>query len=345
MSIKVENVTKKFGEFKAVQNVSFDVKEGEFVTLLGPSGSGKSTVLRMIAGLEFPDDGTIFVNEDDVTFVMPQDRNVGFVFQHYALFRHLNILDNVAFGLRVRGVKKEVREAKARELIRLVGLEGLEKRRPSQLSGGQRQRVALARALAPEPELLLLDEPFGALDTRLRKELRSWLKELHQKIKLTTVLVTHDQEEAFDLSDRIIVLNKGLVEQIADPSAVFDTPQTEFVASFVGETNKIQGIVDEGVVAWSHFRFKATHLKPKEKAVVLFRPNDVYVTSQREKGGWPGVISDVKFLGPIESLEITMDVDHKLTAHIPKGVATLSDFKVGKQVFVQVTLAHVYPET
>ena len=343
MSIRVENLRKHFNGFVAVDNVSLSVGDGEFVTLLGPSGSGKSTVLRCIAGLESPSNGLIEVNGEDVTHVPVQDRKVGFVFQHYALFRHMTILENVAFGLRVRGAKRYERETKAKELLDLVGLLGLERRMPSQLSGGQRQRVALARALAPEPGLLLLDEPFGALDTRLRKELRTWLRELHNRIKLTTLLVTHDQEEAFELSDRVLVMNKGRIEQDAPPQKIFDEPATEFVAAFVGETNCVEGIVQEGTVAWGPFRFKAIHLAEGASARVLFRPNDVYVASKREKGGWPATIRSIQFFGTTESLEIDLEEGGLLTAEVPKGVARQSEFEPGKRVYVMVTTSHVFP--
>lgn len=342
MSIRVEKLHKKFNRHAAVEEATFAVGDGEFVTLLGPSGSGKSTVLRSIAGLEKPDGGTIEINKQDVTNVPVQERKIGFVFQHYALFRHMTILENIAFGLRVRGVDKISREKKAAELIELVGLGGLERRYPTQLSGGQRQRVALARALAPEPGLLLLDEPFGALDTRLRKELRSWLKSLHDRIGLTTLMVTHDQEEAFELSDRVLIMNHGRIEQDATPQKIFDEPATEFVATFVGETNAIEGKVSEGVVGWGPFRFKALHLKAGAVARVLFRPNDVYVTSKREEGGWPGVITATQFLGPTVSLEIDMGEGCQLTAHVPKGIAAQSDFVVKKNVHVMITAAHVF---
>jgi len=342
MSIQVKKLKKIFNGFTAVDDVSLIVDDGEFVTLLGPSGSGKSTVLRCIAGLEAPDNGSIEINNEDVTRVPVQERRVGFVFQHYALFRHMTLLENVAFGLNVRGVGKKERNEKARDLLQLVGLTGLEKRMPSQLSGGQRQRVALARALAPQPGLLLLDEPFGALDARLRKELRVWLRELHDRINLTTLLVTHDQDEAFELSDRVLVVNKGRIEQEAEPQKIFDEPASEFVATFVGETNRVEGTVQEGSVAWGPMRFKAVHLKEGTKASVLFRPNDVYVTSHREKGGWPGIIRSIQFLGATESLEIEIEKDLNLTAHIPKGVAALSGFTVGEQVYVMVPMAHVF---
>jgi len=342
MSIRVEKLHKRFNGYLAVDDITFTVANGEFVTLLGPSGSGKSTVLRCIAGLETANSGLIEVNGEDVTRVPVQDRKVGFVFQHYALFRHMSILDNVAFGPMVRGVGKKERHAKAKELLELVGLHGLEKRMPSQLSGGQRQRVALARALAPEPKLLLLDEPFGALDAHLRKELRSWLRELHDRIKLTSVLVTHDQEEAFELSDRVLVMNKGRIEQDATPPKIFDEPATEFVAAFVGETNRVEATVKDGEVKWGPLSFGAYSLPYGTRTAVLFRPNDVYVSSHHEDGHVPGVIRSVQFLGATEAIDIELDKEHTITAHVPKGIGQQSGFVVGKQVYVSVTRSHVF---
>jgi len=342
VSIQVEHLRKHFNGFAAVDDVTLSVNDGEFVTLLGPSGSGKSTVLRCVAGLEAPDSGRITINGEEVTRIPVQERKVGFVFQHYALFRHMTILNNIAFGLRVRGVKKKIREDRAKELLSLVGLSGLEHRMPSQLSGGQRQRVALARALAPEPSLLLLDEPFGALDARLRKELRTWLKKLHHRIKLTTLLVTHDQEEALELSDRVLVMNRGQVEQEAEPQAIFDAPATEFVAAFVGETNRVEAVIRNGEVRWGPISFGAYNISEGTRVAVLFRPNDVYVSSHPGEAHVPGVIESIQFLGAIESLEIRLAGGHLLTAHVPKGVAEQSGFKESKNVYVAVTRSHIF---
>ncbi len=342
MNIKIENLSKNFGKHVAVNDVSFTVNEGEFVTLLGPSGSGKSTVLRLIAGLESPDNGVIEVNGEDVTKIPVQKRKVGFVFQHYALFRHMSNLENVAFGLKVRGVSKIEREKKANELLRLVGLSGYGNRMPSQLSGGQRQRVALARALAPEPGLLLLDEPFGALDARLRKELRGWLKKLHQRIKLTTLMVTHDQEEALELSDKVIVMNHGRIEQDAAPQLIFDKPATEFVAAFVGETNRVEATVRGGEVYWGPLKFGRYGVPDHSRVTVHFRPSDVYVSSEKGEADVPGKITNVQFLGATEALEITLENGKTLTAQVPKGVAEKSDFTADKNVFVTVTRSHIF---
>src|SRR5687768_9073293 len=234
MSIRVENLSKRFGSFQAVDDVSFTVDPGQLVALLGPSGSGKSTILRMIAGLEAPDAGHVFISDDRATAKSVQERNVGFVFQHYALFRHMTVFENVAFGLRVRKRPKPEVADRVNRLLKLVQLDGLAKRYPSQLSGGQRQRVALARALAPEPRVLLLDEPFGALDSQVRVELREWIRRLHDEVHVTSIFVTHDQEEALEISDLLVVLNKGKVEQVGSPQEVYDQPATSFVMSFIG---------------------------------------------------------------------------------------------------------------
>ena len=239
MAIEARNVTKRFGNFVAVDDVSIFVESGSLTALLGPSGSGKSTLLRVIAGLEVADRGDVFISGKEATALAPQKRGVGFVFQHYAPFTHMTVWDNVAFGLTIRRRPKSEIRARVDELLELVQLTGLGGRYPAQLSGGQRQRMALARALAPEPEVLLLDEPFGALDARVRKELREWLLRLHDEMHVTTIFVTHDQEEALELADSIVVMNKGRVEQIAPPRQLYDEPANAFVMSFVGPVNRI----------------------------------------------------------------------------------------------------------
>jgi sulfate transport system ATP-binding protein len=241
VTIQVRNVEKRFGTFQALAGVSLEVPGGSLTGLLGPSGSGKSTLLRLIAGLEVPDRGTVWLNGKDVTRVPPQARGIGFVFQHYAAFRHMTVWDNVAFGLQVRKrPKTEIRERVA-ALLKLVQLEGYATRYPSQLSGGQRQRMALARALAVEPAVMLLDEPFGALDARVRKELREWLRRLHDEVHVTTVLVTHDQEEAMEVADQVVVLDHGRIQQAGSPRELYEQPANAFVMSFVGPVNRIDG--------------------------------------------------------------------------------------------------------
>jgi sulfate transport system ATP-binding protein len=239
VAIEAHNVTKRFGEFVALDDVSINVESGSLTALLGPSGSGKSTLLRVIAGLEIADAGDVFISGREATALAPQKRGVGFVFQHYAPFKHMTVWDNVAFGLQIRRHPKVEIRKRVDELLDLVQLSGLGKRYPAQLSGGQRQRMALARALAPQPEVLLLDEPFGALDARVRVELRQWLLRLHDEMHVTTIFVTHDQEEALELADSIVVMNRGRVEQTAPPRQLYDEPANEFVMSFVGPVNKL----------------------------------------------------------------------------------------------------------
>ena len=234
---------KRYGDFAALDNVDFTVPTGSLTALLGPSGSGKSTLLRAIAGLDTPDTGTITINGVDVTGVPPQRRGIGFVFQHYAAFKHLTVRDNVAFGLKIRKLPKSEIADKVDNLLEVVGLAGFQTRYPNQLSGGQRQRMALARALAVDPQVLLLDEPFGALDAKVREDLRAWLRRLHDEVHVTTVLVTHDQAEALDVADRIAVLNKGRIEQIGTPAEVYDSPANSFVMSFLGNVSSLNGIL------------------------------------------------------------------------------------------------------
>jgi sulfate transport system ATP-binding protein len=246
MSITVRDVTKRFGRFVALDHVDLDVPAGALLALLGPSGSGKTTLLRIIAGLEVADAGSVRYADEDVTDAAVRERNVGFVFQHYALFRHLTVFENLAFGLRVRRVPRARVKTRVRELLRLVQLEGLERALPAQLSGGQRQRVALARALAAEPTVLLLDEPFGALDARVRQELRQWLRRLHDELHVTSVFVTHDQEEAFEVADRVVIMNRGRIEQAGSPAEIFEHPANPFVMDFLGNVNVFHGSVQGG---------------------------------------------------------------------------------------------------
>ncbi|MCF8572351.1 sulfate ABC transporter ATP-binding protein [Gordonia sp. HY002] len=241
MSISVIGANKRYGEFAALDDVSIDIPEGSLTSLLGPSGSGKSTLLRAIAGLDTLDSGTVKINGRDVSKASPQQRDIGFVFQHYAAFKHLTVRENIAFGLKIRKRPKVEIERKVDDLLEIVGLTVFQKRYPAQLSGGQRQRMALARALAVDPQVLLLDEPFGALDAKVREDLRKWLRNLHDEVHVTTVLVTHDQQEALDVSDRIAVLNKGRIEQIGTPDALYDHPDNVFVASFLGSISKLNG--------------------------------------------------------------------------------------------------------
>ena len=252
MSIEVRNIDKRFGSFHALRNVNLNIASGELVALLGPSGCGKTTLLRIIAGLEAPDSGSIHFSGQDTTGVHVRERGVGFVFQHYALFKHMSVFDNVAFGLRMKPKKERPSEAviraKVMELLSLVQLDWVAERFPSQLSGGQRQRIALARALAVQPQVLLLDEPFGALDAKVRKELRRWLRRLHDELHVTSIFVTHDQEEALEVADRVVVINQGQIEQVGTPQEVWDNPASPFVYGFLGDVNLFQGRADDGRV-------------------------------------------------------------------------------------------------
>jgi sulfate transport system ATP-binding protein len=277
VSIEVKSVSKTFGSFKALDNVSINVAGGTLLALLGPSGSGKTTLLRIIAGLETADSGTIEYHGEDVTNVDPRQRNVGFVFQHYALFRHMNVYENVAFGLRVRKRPKHEIARRVRELLALVRLENLDRRYPAQLSGGQRQRVALARALAIEPKVLLLDEPFGALDAKVRQELRQWLRRLHDEIHTTSVFVTHDQEEAFEVADEVVVMNRGGIEQAGSPQEVFDHPANAFVMDFLGNVNVFHGRVQSGQVVLGNIRLDHPEYPHDESrpATVYVRPHEL----------------------------------------------------------------------
>lgn len=301
MYVELKNINKNFGDYKASDNVNFGVEKGKLIGLLGPSGSGKTTILRMIAGLETPDSGDIIIDGVRVNDLAASKRGIGFVFQNYALFRYMTVYDNIAFGLRVQKADKKKIDERVRELIKLIGLEGLEKRYPSQLSGGQRQRVAFTRALAPNPQLLLLDEPFAAIDAKVRKELRSWLREMIEKLGVTSIFVTHDQDEAIEVADEIIITNKGRIEQTGTPIEIYHNPKTAFTASFFGETT----FVDD----YSKFH-NFEHIENVEKAIV--RPEFVKVTKKNEVQKYKssashGVTKNVLFRG--DSIEVVVDVD------------------------------------
>lgn len=301
MYVELKNINKNFGDYKASDNVNFGVEKGKLIGLLGPSGSGKTTILRMIAGLETPDSGDIIIDGVRVNDLAASKRGIGFVFQNYALFRYMTVYDNIAFGLRVQKADKKKIDERVRELIKLIGLEGLEKRYPSQLSGGQRQRVAFARALAPNPQLLLLDEPFAAIDAKVRKELRSWLREMIEKLGVTSIFVTHDQDEAIEVADEIIITNKGRIEHTGTPIEIYHNPKTAFTASFFGETT----FVDD-YLKFHNFE----HIENVEKAIV--RPEFVKVTKKNEVQKYKSsashvVTKNVLFRG--DSIEVVVDVD------------------------------------
>src|SRR5947208_3113008 len=278
MSIELRNVSKQFGDVLAANAISFSVREGELLALLGPSGGGKTTVLRMIAGLEMPTQGDIFIRGERVNDIKVQKRNIGFVFQNYALFQNMPVFKNIAFGLRIKKWKSADIRTRVEELVELLGLQGLEKRFPHQLSGGQRQRVAIARALAPKPSVLLLDEPFGAVDAKIRQELREWLVRLHTDVNVTTLFVTHDQEEAMEVSSRIVIFSKGNLEQIGTPREIYEQPANEFVARFIGVMNVLETEVKGGIGRAGELEFPAPDRAEGEKMRIGFRPFAVRIS-------------------------------------------------------------------
>ncbi|MDB5779274.1 MAG: sulfate transporter, ATPase subunit [Polaromonas sp.] len=311
MGIEIRNVSKQFGNFQALGDVSLDIEAGELVALLGPSGCGKTTLLRIIAGLETPDQGSILFSGEDTTDVHVRERGVGFVFQHYALFRHMTVFENVAFGLRVKPRGQRPSEAQIKEkvhsLLGLVQLDWLADRFPSQLSGGQRQRIALARALAVEPKVLLLDEPFGALDAKVRKELRRWLRRLHDDLHVTSIFVTHDQEEALEVADRVVLMNAGKVEQIGSPQQVWDHPASPFVYGFLGDVNLFHGRAHEGEVHLEGMKLDSPEHSQAQnaKAFAYVRPHDFEV--ERYAPGVDGIVATLDraiVIGPIARLEL-----------------------------------------
>ncbi|WP_195201186.1 sulfate/molybdate ABC transporter ATP-binding protein [Faecalispora jeddahensis] len=331
MYVELQNINKKFGAYQAADNVSFSIEKGRLIGLLGPSGSGKTTILRIIAGLETPDSGTIIINGQRVNDLPASDRGIGFVFQNYALFRYMTVFDNIAFGLEVQKKDKGYINDRVGELIKLIGLEGLERRRPHQLSGGQRQRVAFARALAPNPHLLLLDEPFAAIDAKVRKELRSWLRETINKVGITSIFVTHDQEEAVEVADEIIITNQGRIEQIGTPVNIYKDPATPFAAKFIGESIEVE---DYG-------RFHGFENEKGYTKAVL-RPEFVRVTKIDQEiypyASERGVVEDIFFRGNM--LELRLNVGGvRLVAY-----RSLEDdpFTVGEEVSVLIYRLYLY---
>ena len=349
MSIEVRDVSKTFGSFAALSDVSLKVETGELVALLGPSGSGKTTLLRIIAGLESPTRGSILFGDEDIVRRDARSRGVGFVFQHYALFRHMTVFENIAFGLRVR--PRATRPSKTfitdrvMELLKLVQLEGLAARYPSQLSGGQRQRVALARALAVEPKVLLLDEPFGALDARVRQELRTWLRRLHDELHITSVFVTHDQEEALEVSDRVVVMNKGRIEQIGTPDEVYEQPANPFVMNFLGSVNLFHGRVHDGEAQLGPLAAPAPGLGDAQ-AIGYVRPHELDIARQRN--GAPtveAIIRHITAVGPTVRVELERsDGGGQIDAELTRERFGELALKTGEQVHVTPRKLQVFLE-
>lgn len=336
MSIEVRKVSKRFGEVSAVHDINFSVKDGELVALLGPSGGGKTTVLRMIGGLEMPTDGDIFIRGQRVNDIPVQKRNIGFVFQNYALFKSMTVFKNIAFGLKIKKWKKPEIEARVFELLKLLELQGLENRYPHQLSGGQRQRVAIARALAPKPDVLLLDEPFGAVDAKIRQELRQWLVHLHHDLKVTTLFVTHDQEEAMEVSDRIVIFSKGNLEQIGTPREVYEQPANEFVARFIGVMNILELEVRNGVARLHEMEFPAHGVGEGKKMKIGFRPYAVQVSPDLTQYRHQAVLKHTYFLGIMLRLEIVLPSGLILRSRISKEDYARMGLADGQKVSVQI---------
>ena len=340
MSIIIENVTKYYGSYQALRNIDLEIKSGELVALLGPSGSGKTSLLRIIAGLEQAENGKILFNEENYTHKHVKDRNVGFVFQHYALFRNMTIFDNIAYGLKVRPRKtrpsKEVIEQKVTELLQLVKLEGYKDRYPSQLSGGQRQRVALARALAVEPNILLLDEPFGALDAKVRKELRRWLRRLHDEFNVTSVFVTHDQEEAMDVADRVVIMNEGKIEQIGTPEEVYDHPENPFVYDFLGSVNLFKGNVHKGKLVTGNVEMNAPGSEDGAGTGYVRAHNFIIEREPAEKDSIASIIDHIHTIGPIVRIEvIRQDTNEPLEIELTKEQYMNLEISKGERVLVR----------
>ena len=352
MSIEVRHVTKSFGSFRAVDDVSITVPTGELVALLGPSGSGKTSLLRIIAGLEHADAGQIFFEGEDATVRGARDRGVGFVFQHYALFRHMSVFENVAFGLRVRPTGSRPSRGEIQDrvmgLLKLVQLDWLADRRPSELSGGQRQRVALARALAVEPKVLLLDEPFGSLDARIRQELRRWLRRLHDEIRLTSVFVTHDQEEALDVADRVVVMNRGRIEQMGSPQEVFEHPATPFVMTFLGQSAVFSGTVQSGKAFLGPLAVDyPDHVHEESRPAAGYaRPHELEVTRIENGGGglW-ATLRHTSPAGAVVKLELADAEGRSMQAEVTREQNESLQARVGERLYVKPRKLRIFVET
>jgi sulfate transport system ATP-binding protein len=336
MSIELQNVSKQFGAVAAVRNVTFSVKEGELMALLGPSGGGKTTVLRMIAGLETPTQGDLYVRGQRVNDLSVQQRNIGFVFQNYALFKNMNVFKNIAFGLKIKKWKRADLKARVAELLELFGLEGLEKRYPHQLSGGQRQRVAIARALASKPSVLLLDEPFGAVDAKIRQELREWLVTLHNELNVTTIFVTHDQEEALEVSNRIVIFSRGLLEQVGTPREVYEFPSNEFVARFIGVMNVLELEVRDGLAKLGELEFPAQGQPDGSKLRIGFRPYAIQVSPDITAYRYHAVLRHTFFLGVLLRLELELPSGLRLRARMTKEEYAQHGLEDGKEISFQI---------
>jgi sulfate transport system ATP-binding protein len=352
MDIKLRGIVRRFGEFQALKGVDLEVASGELVTLLGPSGSGKTTLLRIIAGLDRADEGSLLFDGEEPANRSLRERRVGFVFQHYGLFRHMSVFENVAFGLRVKRRRHRPSRAEIKgrvlRLLGLVQLDGLAERYPGQLSGGQRQRVALARALAIEPRVLLLDEPFGSLDAMVRKELRRWLRRLHDEMSLTTIFVTHDQEEALELADRVVVMDQGSIEQVGAPEAVYDQPATPFVYEFLGNVNRFPCRVEGGrvEVCGALLPAAAEEFGGEGEAIAYVRPQDIEILSENEHSGLPAIVRHVSAAGPLVLIDLAVgEARQPVEADLTRARYQELNLKPGQRVRARARKARLFPRS
>lgn len=347
MSILVKNISKTFAQFNALEQINFTINNGELAALLGPSGCGKTTLLRIIAGLETASSGQIFFDDHDVSKLTAKQRDIGFVFQNYALFRHMTVAKNIAFGLKVKPAKERLSDseiaAKVKQLLELVQLDKFAARYPDQLSGGQRQRIALARALATQPKVLLLDEPFGALDAKVRKELRRWLRDFHHEINVTSIFVTHDQDEALEVADKIILMNKGKIEQIGSAEQVYRQPQTAFVAHFLGDVNVLHGQIQNSVLHIGDFTHRLNRPYGDQAAVGYVRPHEVTLTKRNDGQSIAGTISRIHTAGPTIFIEVNVETEPKpVDISINYGQFSQANYQVGDDVYFKPLLVNLF---
>lgn len=351
MSIRVQHIEKHFGTFHALKDINLEVQTGHLVSLLGPSGCGKTTLLRIIAGLEFADSGAIFLNGVDVTHMRVQERQIGFMFQSYALFRHMTVFDNIAFGLTVlprhlRPSKEQIRE-RVTHLLKLIQLPHLAKALPHQLSGGQRQRVALARSLAVKPKILLLDEPFGALDAKVRKELRQWLRDIHQELNITSLLVTHDQEEALEISDEIVVMNHGQIEQVGDASTLYHAPQTPFVTEFIGEVSAFDGLLQDGIWTYHNFSYQVPLAQQQglhgcQQVRAYVRPHQWLLADNNQNAMLKVILRHKHDMGAFLRLTVfSEELESFIELLVPPEQASL--YQVGQVLFLTPKVLQLFP--
>ncbi|MBF0491652.1 MAG: sulfate/molybdate ABC transporter ATP-binding protein [Deltaproteobacteria bacterium] len=352
MSIDIVHLYKHFGNFTALHDINLKVNPGELVALIGPSGSGKTTLLRLIAGLEVPSSGMVMIDDEDSTYRDARQRRVGFVFQHYALFKHMSVFNNIAFGLQVRPRKNRPSKSEIQErvmnLLKMVQLEGLAHRYPAQLSGGQRQRIALARALAVEPSVLLLDEPFGALDAKVRKDLRRWLRRLHDEVKITSIFVTHDQEEALEVADRVVIMHQSKIEQVGSPEEVYDHPATPFVYDFLGDVNLFHGRIQEGkaVLEGMTLEIPNNAIQEAKNAVAYVRPHEMEITREKtDENALSATVESIIAVGPRVRIELKRhDTGAFIEVEMNKNEFSKDLFQKGEKVFVKPRSVKVFLE-